>query len=143
MRGSSDILAAVDSHISVRRASNDKMLLTFTQEKQRFDIELEPFQIRAEIDGDKFQFVHFRTTEGRPDKGKLLFDSVIELLEEHGELMQADLLNQLMARGVTTNEHELRSSLRFWVEQGDLPQPKKGKGKSKLYRLAGGTHESE
>lgn len=143
MRGSSDILAAVDSHIGVRRAPNDKMLLTFTQEKQRFDIELDPFQIRADMTGDSFRFEYFRAFEAKPDKSQILFDSVVELLKERGPLLQLDILKQLAERGVATNEHELRGLLRYWVEKGELPPPNKGKGKSKLYWIGVENHESE
>lgn len=143
MRGSSDILAAVDSHIGVRRAPNDKMLLTFTQEKQRFDIELEPFQVRAEMSDGSFRFEYFGGFEKQQDKTKILLDSVIELLKVHGQLMQADLLKYLLAQGVATNEHELRNALRFWISKGELPRPNRGKGKSKLYWIDVEGHESE
>lgn len=139
MRGSSDILAAVDSHIAVSR--KESFYLTFTQEKQRYDIELDPFQVKVSVDNDSFDFEYLGVFRKPLDKSAILFPAVVELLTEHKQLLQGELLEKLAERDTTTNEHELRKLLNRWVAEGALPKPKKAQGNSKLFWLEDATDE--
>lgn len=131
LRGSSDILAAIDSHIGVNR--KDNLYLTFTQDKQRYDVELDPFQVKVNVDDDGFQFEYLGLFRKPADKSAILYSAVIDSLTEHAELLQGELQEKLAERGVATNEHELRKLLNRWVAEGALPQPKKGRGTSKIF----------
>lgn len=131
MRGSSDILAAVDSHIAVTR--KDSYYLTFTQEKQRYDIELEPFQVKVHIDEDSFKFEHLGVTRKPVDKSVTLYTIVCELLYEHGELAKNKLLEKINETDVRTYRQQLDALLKRWIGEGALPQPKKGTGNTDLY----------
>ncbi len=133
LRGSSDILAAIDSHIGVNR--KDNLYLTFTQDKQRYDVELDPFQVKVNVDDGGFSFEYLGLSNKPADKSAALYSAVIELLAEYDELLQGELLERLMERGIATNEHELRKLLGRWVAEGALPQPKRGRGTSKLFWL--------
>lgn len=133
MRGSSDILAAVDSHVGVAR--KEKFYLTFTQEKQRYDVELDPFQVKVNVDEDNFSFEYLGAFRKPLDKSAILLPAIIDLLGEHGQLMQGELLEKLAEQNIATNEHELRRLLNRWVAEGALPQPIKGRGNSKYYQL--------
>jgi archaellum biogenesis ATPase FlaH len=133
MRGSSDILAAVDSHVGVSR--KEKFYLTFTQEKQRYDVELDPFQVKVNVDEDNFSFEYLGVFRRPPEKSAILLPAVVDLLTEHKQLRQIDLLEKLTERSVATNEHDLRKLLNRWVAEGALPQPTKGRGSSKYYWL--------
>lgn len=133
MRGSSDILAAVDSHVGVAR--KEKFYLTFTQEKQRYDVELDPFQVKVNVDEDNFSFEYLGVFRRPPEKSAILLPAVIDLLAEYKQLRQIDLLGKLAEQNVATNEHELRKLLNRWVAEGALPQPTKGQGNSKYYWL--------
>ncbi len=139
MRGSSDILAAVDSHIAVSR--KESFYLTFTQEKQRYDVELDPFQVKVSVDNDSFSFEYLGVFRKPLDKSAILFPAVVELLTEHKQLLQGELLEKLAERDTTTNEHELRKLLNRWVAEGALPKPKKGQGNSKLFWLEDASDE--
>lgn len=133
MRGSSDILAAVDSHIGVVRKENT--LLSFTQEKQRYDVELGTFKVRVRATKDSFQFEYLGVFTNPPEKSLVLLPIVISLLTEYGQLNKSELLEKLMKRDdVAINEHSLKDLLQIWVGDGSLPQPTKGKGKAKYYR---------
>ena len=143
MRGSSDILAAVDSHIGVKRDTRDRFYLTFTQEKQRYDVELEPFQMKFNTNDPVFKFEYLGAFRNQPDKSAVLFSAVVELLKENEQLMQREILEQLTENGVETNEHELRELLKRWVNEGAIPKPNKGTGKSKLYHLEDAKDENE
>lgn len=139
MRGSSDILAAVDSHVGVSR--KEKFYLTFTQEKQRYDVELDPFQVKVNVDEDNFSFEYLGLFRKPLDNSAILLPAVIKLLTEHGRLLQVELLEKLGEQNVATNEHELRRLLKQWVAEGALPQPIKGRGNSKYYSLEGDSDE--
>lgn len=134
MRGSSDILAAVDSHIGVQR--KEKVYLTFTQEKQRYDIELDPFQVKVKVDKNSFEFEFLGALRKPIDKSVLLFSVVTNLLAEHGQLNFGELLEKLAERNIATNENDLRPLLKRWVAEGSLPAPTKGKGNTKFYQLS-------
>lgn len=133
MRGSSDILAAVDSHIGVKRDTKDRFYLTFTQEKQRYDVELEPFQMKFNSDGTVFRFEYLGTLQKQPDKSTTLYTIVCELLSEHKELASGELLKKIKDKGVKTYRQELRELLKRWTAEGTLPMPKRGKGHTDLY----------
>ena len=144
MRGSTDILAAVDSHIGVKRDTKDPTLLTFTQGKQRFDIEYEPFRVKAHISdvGFKFEFLD-KGRRASDDQEVVLYTWITMMLKNHGELNQTELLTNLQEEQLAINEHKLRELLDIWVGEGRLPVPKKGKGKTKIYHLEGIRNENE
>jgi len=135
MRGSSDILAAVDSHVGVSR--KDNVYLTFTQEKQRYDVELDPFQVKVTVDDGSFSFEYLGVFRKPLDKSAILLPAVINLLTEYGQLPVGELEQKLKERDIATNEHELRNLLNRWVAEGTLPQPKKGRGNTKNFWVEG------
>ena len=133
MRGSSDIMAAVDSHIGVVR--KNKWYLTFTQTKQRYDEELDPFEIKVNATHATFNFEYLGTTKSSADTSELIWGAIEQLLTNNESLSQKQLLANLADMGVGTNEHKLRELLRRWVNEGALPQPHAGDGNTKLYHL--------
>lgn len=139
MRGSSDILAAVDSHIGVIR--KDKWYLTFDQTKQRYDVELDPFEVKVTADEDSFIFEFLGIKQTHVDKSEILRTAVIDLLNEHKQLRQKDLLEKLAELDIKTNEHNLRSLLGRWVAEGLLLPPLSGTGNTKFYRLGEGASD--
>lgn len=140
MRGSSDILAAVDSHVGVVR--KNKWYLRFDQTKQRYDVELEPFEVKVLIDGDDFRFEYLGGSEPAIDKAEMLRATVTQLLTDHGQLRQKDLLTELGKLGVKTNEHTLRPLLEIWAAEGLIAPPSSGPGNTKFYSLSeGARHE--
>lgn len=131
MRGSSDILAAVDSHVAVTR--KDTYYLTFTQEKQRYAFELEPFQVKVHADGNSFRFEHLGALRKPADKSTALYTIVCNLLSEHGELASKQLLDKVNETNVKTYRQELSGLLKRWVAEGALPEPKIVNGNTHLY----------
>lgn len=133
MRGSSDIMAAVDSHVGVVR--KNKWYLTFTQTKQRYDEELDPFEVKANVTPTTFDFEYLGQIKGSEDTAEVVKSTIEQLLSDNKQLNQKDLLTQLNSSGVAINEHKLRELLRRWVSEGSLPQPYAGDGNTKLYHL--------
>ncbi len=134
MRGSTDIRAAIDSHIGVTR--KQKWYLTFEQTKQRYDVELDPFKVKVNANKDSFSFEYLGTLKAEAVKEEVLYKAVCELLGEHGQLSQKELLEKLADTDARTNEHTLRELLRQWIAEDLLPEPKRGLGKEKLYHLS-------
>jgi AAA domain len=134
MRGSGDILAAVDSHIGITR--KEKWYLYFDQTKQRYDIELDPFQVKVEASETTFSFEYLGTVKPRSDKSQEIFEGVSNLLASSAQLSQKDILSGLSGLGLATNEHKVRDLLARWVSEGVLNPPITGtKGNTKLYSL--------
>ncbi len=133
MRGSSDILAAVDAHIGVTR--KNKWYLVFDQTKQRYDVELDPFQVKVAVDDKSFGFEYLGTIKPHADGLEILRTAVITLLKEHEQLMQKAIAEKLMELDIKTNEHKLRDALNLWIAEGLLTTVS-GSGNAKLYRLS-------
>ncbi|HVW99796.1 MAG TPA: AAA family ATPase [Candidatus Babeliaceae bacterium] len=133
MRGSSDILAAVDSHVAVTR--KDTYYLTFTQEKQRYDVELEPFQVKVHIDNGSFRFEHLGAQAKPVDKATTLYTVVCDLLSEHGEVAKGELIKMIKEKGVKTYRQEMDDLFERWVAEKALPKPRVVNGNTHLYRL--------
>lgn len=131
MRGSSDILAAVDSHIAVSR--KDKYYLRFTQEKQRYDEELDPFEVKVNVVGDHFAFEYLGALRKPANISAVLYTVTVNLLTEHGELATGQLLTKIKESGTKTYKQQLSDLLERWVKEGALPEPRKGKGNTTLY----------
>jgi hypothetical protein len=129
MRGSSEILAAVDSHIGLSRKRSK---LTFTQTKQRYAKELEPFAVQVVEDDDNFSFAY--AGAAKENNSKLITDAVMKLLGEHERLFQKELLKRLEEQSVKTNEHKLRELMKDLVEDGAVLETA-GSGKTKYYSL--------
>ena len=130
MRGSSDILAAVDSHIAVRR---DKFSLTFNQEKQRYDRELEPFKVNVVADDNSFEFEYDGTPSKPVDKAITLYTIVCDLLHEHGKIAKGRFVGMIREKGIKTYRQEISDLLDKWVKEELLPEPEVVNGNTHLY----------
>lgn len=135
MRGSSEILAAADGHIGMSR--KDKFYIRFDQTKQRYALELEPFEVKINADETSFAFEFIGFLKPHADKDEILREAVIALLTETTQLRQKDILDKLAELGVKTNEHTLRRLLSRWESEELISPPVVGSGNTKLYSLKG------
>ena len=131
MRGSSDILAAVDCHIALKR---DGDLVTVEQTKQRYAKELPAFDVQVVDESEEFVFQYLGSNEDT--KLRILKTAITNALEEHGKLFQKELRDKLKKSGSEVNQRKLSSTLKVMVEEGlVVPSKGKGKGNSKYYSL--------
>lgn len=133
MRGSSEILAAADGHIGMSR--KDKFYIKFDQTKQRYALELEPFEVKVNADDSHFSFEYVGSLKPQADKDEILREAVVGLLKATPQLRQKDILDSLKEFGVKTNEHTLRRLLSRWEAEELLASPVTGNGNTKLYSL--------
>jgi predicted transcriptional regulator len=118
MRGSSDILAAIDCHIAVRRPRKDEYL-TMEQTKNRYATEIDPIELSFKEHVDYSEFLFLGQNE-RKDKSQNLVLKIINILEaEHG-LNQTVLLQRLDDEGAKTNAKTLRKYLERMEQEGSL-----------------------
>ena len=129
MRGSSDILAAVDCHIALKR---DGDLVTVEQTKQRYAKELSAFDVQVVDESEDFVFQYLGSNEDT--KLRILKTAITDTLEEHGKLLQKELQDKLKKSGNEVNQRRLSKVLKAMNEEG-LVSTNKGKGNSKYYSL--------
>lgn len=83
LRGSSDILAAVDCHISVKRDKEDKNKLIVEQSKLRSDRELDIFEVSLKEDGGgKLALEYLGEYSEAATKKEMAKELIIGILEE-------------------------------------------------------------
>ena len=141
VRGSSDIMAAPDSHLSVKRRGRQ---LTIHQTKQRFAEEIRPFEVEVRgIESDSLTFEYVGNLELDEDAGDNdLKVEIANVLAEYSQLNQQDLLAKLTENKTEIGEHKLRDLLNAMIRDGDVNY-KKGKRREKLYFLVSGSDTEE
>ena len=134
MRGSSDILASVDCHISIKRDRNSNSL-TITQSKIRLAQELAPIEVRVNS-GEEVTFEYTGQLEVQTSVRTRLRSSVVDVLGIHVELNKKDLAGLIEEKYSKVNLKTLRSVLDMMISE-ELINERAGKGKEKLYALRG------
>lgn len=128
MRGSSDILASIDAHLSLTRKSDT---LTFHQTKQRYAEELKPFKVY--IVEDESLALQYGGSAKNEDEYKLR-ETILERLASHAGVNQLQLSQILDSENAHVNEHKLRKTLKELVSQ-NLIVEERGVGKTLHYSL--------
>lgn len=133
MRGSSDILAAVDCHLSLKNNRETKKL-TITQAKVRFSEELEPFEVAIVSQEDSVKFEYIGASDFAETKRTKTVNAIKDLLADGKILNQKEVLATLEENGNKINAKTLRSILKGMEENGELAGSP-GKGSEILYKL--------
>lgn len=130
MRGSSDLLASVESHIALQRKSGERTVIV-TQTKLRDSEETKPFQLELLPDGQYRYFSFCGYSENKKDSVK---EEINEILEGDISLYAKDILKGLKERGIKLGNSTLRIALSEMVANGDL-HTEPGTGSGTLYSL--------
>ena len=134
MRGSSDILAAVDCHLSLKR-DKEQNRLVITQTKVRFSEELEPIEVQVVANEEKLTLEYLGTKDIGESKRKKNLRLINEILAELGEVNQKEMLLALEEQGNKINAKTLRSILQEMEEAVEIITTH-GRGSEILYSLA-------
>lgn len=134
MRGSSDILAAVDCHLSLKRNRENKQTITVTQTKVRFMQEIEPFEMEVISTDERVKFEYAGLSDFVETKRAKTTNAIKELLADGKTRNQKDILATLEEKGNKVNAKTLRSILKDMEEKKDLAGSP-GKGSEILYKL--------
>lgn len=135
LRGSSDISASVDAHISVRRNSSDKSKITIEQAKLRGGIEMEPFKIAIQASEERVEFQFLGTCQEEASKKESAKEVILTVLdkEERG-LSRSEICKQVKAiRDI--GEKNIRSALDALIQE-KVVQEKQGAKNTKLCCLS-------
>ncbi len=131
MRGSSDILAALDCHLSLVR---DDDRLKLSQNKIRTTEELEPLDISIKKDGELVKFVFEGTLKLAENRRKTIRSSVVEVLDEYGSGNQNEILVRLKEKGIATSVNTLRDALNQLINDETITKDK-GERNSYIFKL--------
>lgn len=112
MRGSSDILAAVDCHLALTKREDNKHELVLTQTKSRYSEEIAPIEIRTVTDGETtLTFEYIGQAKPKISKQAKTWDAIRDMLDEHSELNQSEIHTKLQETEGKTSMHSLRKIL--------------------------------
>jgi hypothetical protein len=134
LRGSSDILASLDTHITLSR--RDKELM-FTQTKRRYAEEIKPFKVNI-VENEGLLVMEY--AGGAEDKDHQLQDLICTIVRDQPKMNQVQILKALVSRQAKVNEHKLRKTLKIMTKGGlldELPGPRN----SSLYDISGVNNE--
>ena len=131
MRGSSDILAAVDCHIALKR---DGHRIVLTQTKLRYADEHEPVELEINSENNSFSFQYLGTLEPIESKRDRTIRIVKEMLGTVSDINQKKLHAQLIESGNPINIKTLRTVLN-WMLGERLIIASTGSGNELLYSL--------
>ena len=120
MRGSSDILAAVDCHIAVAR-EHDSNSIIVSQSKLRQQEELKPFRLRLVKDGTRLIFVDEGQIAAKQSNQHRVAEGVCEALSKANEPMSKKQLQQILkSEGVPCAPGTLGGVLEKMVTEGRI-----------------------
>ncbi len=133
LRGSSDILAAVDSHLSLDRKDD---IITVHQTKLRQGVEIKPFEIKMTEVDEKINIEFVR--ESQPNKVKMeeAKEAISHLLEEGKAMETKEIINAFGEVG----EKNIRIALKELVKEKIILKSQQGHNKF-LYSKKSGTDE--
>lgn len=117
MRGSSDILAAVDCHIALTRSEHR---LIINQTKSRDSEELAPVELDVVVTDGKFNIEYRGTLEKPQSKAKKAEAAIVEALTQRPNLNQKELLAELATLGFEIGIKTLQKALSDMVASGLL-----------------------
>ncbi|MBI4185486.1 AAA family ATPase [Candidatus Berkelbacteria bacterium] len=134
MRGSSDILAAVDCHIAIER-DHEANTLTLNQTKLRSAEELKPFTVSI-IKGEVLELVYGAEVNLQTNKQEEAIEVLTDLLgAAETPLTQSDIQELLIENGLSIGQKALRNALTSLVEAGSIAVTVGTRGK-KLFSVA-------
>ncbi len=134
IRGSGDILAAVDAHLAIDR---EDRTLKVRQSKLRTDYEIRPFKVRVEepqdVPGVKTRFVHDGVDTDKEDLLNAVCDNVLDAIKDSdSEVTVEDLIERL-----EISEAMIRATLKI-LEAGKQITSRSGKHNKKFYKAVEG-----
>lgn len=132
MRGSSDILAAIDCHLMIKR---DRNLITLSQSKVRYAAEIDPINLEIRIDDSRASIKYLGSESRRQSNNELVEYRVIEALGLGATSNQQNLLNKINQPEKIIGKVTFGKIIGSMVQRGILTC-KPGLGNTNLYKLA-------
>jgi predicted ATP-dependent serine protease len=108
MRGSSDILASLDSHISIEREAGGNFIVV-TQNKSRYEKEIGSFKLKVPEEEGAWRFEMDGDIEATQSKTNMLKELILEALTESSKpMIQKELFELVKQKGAPQGESTFR-----------------------------------
>lgn len=129
MRGSSDILAAVDCHLAVDRKDDD--LVVIHQTKLRQGEEVKPFQLNVIREENEWRFEFAGEIEEQKTKQADFKGAIKDLLEREDKPMyKKEIFETLREAGLEGGYSTFKAAIQNMVEKGELFEKPGAKNKT-------------
>lgn len=134
LRGSSEISAAIDSHLTVKKAKDEKDKLILEQPKLRYDEEIDPFEIGIIKKEDGISFTYLGNYSSQAEKEILVVESIGAILSENEEGLSIKEIVEQVQNNLQIGDKLIRKTLRNLIESGKISS-QKGARNEKICRL--------
>ena len=132
VRGSSDIVAMCDNHISIRR-DNKKNYIVISQTKNRFDEECLPFMAKLVKDNSSSShWEYLKDIDNEKSEWNKCLESVFELVKLHQYSNQKQLIGYSKEEQLGLSEKKIRGALAELEGQGRI-ESNTGERTAKIY----------
>lgn len=122
MRGSSDILAAVDCHLAVERQDD---FLVIKQTKLRQGEEIKPFKLNIISEQEEFRFEYAGEVDEEKTKKADLKQAIKDILNnENRQMYKSELWKSVQSAGVEGGYSTFKSAVKELVDKGELYEKK-------------------
>lgn len=126
MRGSSDILAAIDCHLQIERRGNQ---LFISQTKNRLDQEIKPFVVNFVSDEEKMLFTYAGEDTSPQNKSDEAQEQILKLLaDKNGGLDRTEINDQLVGK---VGKNNIGTALKELINNSEIEATIHSKGKKK------------
>jgi hypothetical protein len=137
VRGSSDIFAALDCHISVERHED---YLTIYQNKLRVQPQLEPFNVKiVKSEDQKIAFLYDGTDKSREQQVAAVGDEILAMLKLATEPLSTKVIKDSMDE---TSDRLVRAALDMLTTSQEIQMERRGHG-AHFYSIASDKSEGE
>lgn len=133
LRGSSDILAAVDCHIAVSRVGQSEKV-KLLQTKNRDVWEPVPFELRFHENASEFEYVGSDKTP--TEKRRELLDKIVETVAEYPGLTKTQLTKQAKANGINDGLKKIGDYIDELASGNELDMQEASRGGQKYYPIS-------
>lgn len=133
LRGSSDISAAVDAHIALKRDKNDKFKILIEQAKLRADKEIEPFEIIIKESEGKVEMSYLGPYSDETSKKDLAKEAVQSVLEEEQEGLSRNDICQKVKEIESIGDKSIREAIKELIDEENIMERKGGKNTKICY----------
>ncbi|MEK7550809.1 MAG: AAA family ATPase [Patescibacteria group bacterium] len=117
MRGSSDILAAVDCHLAVDRKEESVVI---TQTKSRKSEELKPFKLNVIKENNTFHFEFAGEVDEEKNKKTDFQEAIKDLLGKEDKLHKKEIFEKLKAMGLEGGYTTFKAAIQELIDNGEL-----------------------
>lgn len=137
MRGSSDISAVVDSHISVKKDPHDKYKITVEHAQSRCAPEEDPFEIKL-LDKEhpaKFQYIGEIEKQTKESQITKAMGAIPQFLKKHPDGITHKELVKAIVESHEIGSKTVRSAIKELIKSETINEQPGNKGNEKLLRL--------